>query len=69
MIHSLFARLSVALLVLMAAISGGFLAIEQWSAGQYYEELTRSKDDWKKLMPYTAQERARTQGFPVRHRA
>ncbi len=41
MIHSLFARLSVALLVLMTAISGGFLAIEQWSARQYYEELTQ----------------------------
>jgi NADPH-dependent glutamate synthase beta subunit-like oxidoreductase len=25
---------------------------------KYYKELSRSKDDWKKLVPYTAQERA-----------
>lgn len=39
--HSLFARLSVALLVLMTAIGGGFLLIQQWSTRQYYEELTQ----------------------------
>ncbi|RJQ46557.1 MAG: 4Fe-4S ferredoxin [Nitrospiraceae bacterium] len=32
---------------------------------EYYEELTRSKDDWKKLMPYTAQERAKKKVFKM----
>ncbi len=26
---------------------------------RYYKELTRSRDDWKKLVPYTAQDRAK----------
>ena len=39
--HTLFARLSIALLVLVAAVGGGFFIIEQWSARQYYEELTQ----------------------------
>lgn len=39
--HSLFARLSIALLALVACVGGGFFVIEQWSAGQYYEELTQ----------------------------
>ena len=39
--HSLFARLSIALLILVAAVGGGFFVIEQWSARQYYEELTQ----------------------------
>lgn len=38
---SLFARLSLALLILTAAVGGGFFLIEQWSTGQYYEELTQ----------------------------
>ena len=38
---SLFARLSLALLILTAAVGGGFFAIEQWSTEQYYEELTQ----------------------------
>lgn len=41
MTRSLFARLSVALLVLMVGIGGGFLLIEQWSTRLYYEELTQ----------------------------
>jgi NADPH-dependent glutamate synthase beta subunit-like oxidoreductase len=32
---------------------------------EYYNELTRSKDDWKKLVPYTAQERAKRKEFPM----
>lgn len=39
--HSLFARLSVALFVLVAGVGGGFFLIEQWSTRQYYEELTQ----------------------------
>ena len=39
--HSLFARLSVALLILIAVIGSGFFLIEQWSTRQYYEELTQ----------------------------
>jgi NADPH-dependent glutamate synthase beta subunit-like oxidoreductase/glutamate synthase domain-containing protein 3/ferredoxin len=31
----------------------------------YYGELTRSSGEWKKLIPYTAQERARQEDFPV----
>ncbi len=38
---SLFARLSLALLLLLLAIGGGFLVIERWSTRQYHEELTQ----------------------------
>ncbi|MEK7271788.1 MAG: FAD-dependent oxidoreductase, partial [Nitrospirota bacterium] len=31
----------------------------------YYEELTRSKENWKKLVPYTAQERAKKKVFKI----
>ncbi|MEK7238049.1 MAG: FAD-dependent oxidoreductase, partial [Nitrospirota bacterium] len=31
----------------------------------YYEELTRSKENWKKLVPYTAQERAKKKPFKI----
>ena len=31
----------------------------------YYEELTRSKENWKKLVPYTAQERAKKKVFKM----
>ena len=39
--HSLFARLSVALLILITVVGGGFFLIDQWSTRQYYEELTQ----------------------------
>jgi len=32
---------------------------------QYYEELTASKEDWKKLIPYTAEERAKRRPFKM----
>ncbi len=32
---------------------------------EFYEELTRSMDDWKKLVPYTAQERAKRRPFKM----
>ncbi|NOZ68488.1 MAG: FAD-dependent oxidoreductase [Deferribacteres bacterium] len=32
---------------------------------EFYEELTRSMDDWKKLVPYTAQERAKRKPFKM----
>ncbi|MBL4700696.1 MAG: hypothetical protein JKX85_05495 [Phycisphaeraceae bacterium] len=38
---SLFARLSIALLLIFATLGGGFFIIEQWSTRQYYEELTQ----------------------------
>ena len=38
---SLFARLSLALLLLLLTIGGGFLVIERWSTRQYHEELTQ----------------------------
>jgi NADPH-dependent glutamate synthase beta subunit-like oxidoreductase/glutamate synthase domain-containing protein 3/NAD-dependent dihydropyrimidine dehydrogenase PreA subunit len=31
----------------------------------YYEELTRSPEDWKKLIPYSAQERAKRKPFKM----
>jgi NADPH-dependent glutamate synthase beta subunit-like oxidoreductase/glutamate synthase domain-containing protein 3 len=31
----------------------------------YYEELTKSREDWKKLIPYTAQERAKRKDFKM----
>ncbi|MBI4679843.1 MAG: 4Fe-4S ferredoxin, partial [Nitrospirae bacterium] len=31
----------------------------------YYEELTLSKENWKKLVPYTAQERAKKKVFKI----
>ena len=31
----------------------------------YYEELTRSKENWNKLVPYTAQERAKKKVFKI----
>jgi NADPH-dependent glutamate synthase beta subunit-like oxidoreductase/glutamate synthase domain-containing protein 3 len=32
---------------------------------EYYDELTRSKDTWKKLIPFTAQERAKKKAFKM----
>jgi NADPH-dependent glutamate synthase beta subunit-like oxidoreductase/NAD-dependent dihydropyrimidine dehydrogenase PreA subunit len=32
---------------------------------EYYEELTRSRDEWKKLIPYTAEERAKRRPFKM----
>ena len=32
---------------------------------EFLDELTRSKDDWKKLVPYTAQERAKKKVFKM----
>jgi len=32
---------------------------------EYYDELTASKDAWKKLLPYTAEERARRRPFKM----
>jgi NADPH-dependent glutamate synthase beta subunit-like oxidoreductase/glutamate synthase domain-containing protein 3/NAD-dependent dihydropyrimidine dehydrogenase PreA subunit len=32
---------------------------------EYYDELTRSVDEWKKLIPYTAQDRAKRKDFKM----
>lgn len=39
--NSLFTRLSLALLLIMVMVGGGFLLVEQWSTRQYHEELTQ----------------------------
>ena len=38
---TLFARLSAALLLVVALIGGGFFLIEQFSTRLYYEEITQ----------------------------
>ena len=39
--RSLYARLSAALLLVVAIIGGGFFAVEQISTRIYYEEITQ----------------------------
>jgi signal transduction histidine kinase len=39
--NSLFTRLSLALLLIMLTVGGGFYALEQWSAQRYHEEVTQ----------------------------
>ena len=38
---SLYTRLSIAFVLILFAIGGGFYALDQWSTGRYYEELTQ----------------------------
>ena len=38
---SLYTRLSLALLLIMVTVGGGFFALEQWSARRYHEEVTQ----------------------------
>jgi len=40
-VNSLYTRLSLALLLIMIAVGGGFLALEQWSSARYHEEVTQ----------------------------
>jgi signal transduction histidine kinase len=39
--NSLLTRLSLALLLIMVTVGGGFYALEQWSAQRYHEEVTQ----------------------------
>lgn len=39
--HSLYSRLSISFLVIIAAVGAGFFLVERWSTQQYYEELTQ----------------------------
>jgi NADPH-dependent glutamate synthase beta subunit-like oxidoreductase/glutamate synthase domain-containing protein 3 len=39
--------------------------LEAIERAEYYDELTGSKDAWKKLVPYTAQERAKKKTFKM----
>ncbi|RLQ23082.1 HAMP domain-containing protein [Seongchinamella sediminis] len=39
--RSLYTKLSVALLLIMLTVGGGFYAVEKWSTRQYHEELTQ----------------------------
>ena len=39
--NSLFTRLSLALLLIMLTVGGGFYAVEQWSSRRYHEEITQ----------------------------
>ncbi|WP_187276327.1 sensor histidine kinase [Parahaliea maris] len=39
--NSLFTRLSLALLLIMLTVGGGFYAFEQWSSRRYHEEVTQ----------------------------
>jgi signal transduction histidine kinase len=40
-VNSLYTRLSLALLLIMTTVGGGFYVVEQWSTRQYHEELTQ----------------------------
>jgi len=40
-VNSLYTRLSLALLLIMVAVGGGFFALEQWSSSRYHEEVTQ----------------------------
>jgi signal transduction histidine kinase len=40
-VNSLFTRLSLALLLIMVTVGGGFYALEQWSSQRYHEEVTQ----------------------------
>jgi len=39
--NSLYTRLALAFVVIIAAIGGGFYLVERWSMGRYHEELTQ----------------------------
>jgi signal transduction histidine kinase len=40
-LRSLYTRLAVAFLLIIAAVGGGFYLVERWSSAQYHEELTQ----------------------------
>jgi signal transduction histidine kinase len=40
-VNSLYVRLSLALLLIMLTVGGGFYAVEQWGTRRYHEELTQ----------------------------
>ena len=39
--NSLYTRLTLALLLIMVTVGGGFYALEQWSTREYHAELTQ----------------------------
>jgi len=40
-VNSLYTRLSLALLLIMLAVGGGFYALERWTSGRYHEAVTQ----------------------------
>ena len=64
---SLFAKLSVALLLVVTFIAGGFFLVERYSTQNYYEEITQRLNS--SIAMYVTGERQLMEDFVVDHEA